>query len=141
MDSRQDQFHDPLFEKTGENKSTERKLSTADEFKKNHILKVSPLQQIKLSTKNLADIGDLHCTDLIILSTNSDQRVHSKASFKSQAKGSFSERSPKRSRIKKGHLSPSNRHLSPNRGSDRSAKSADSDVQFNNLPITIQDQR
>lgn len=75
-ESRLDQFNDNLFEQTGENRSNERKLSTADEFKKNHMLKVSPLQQIKLSAKNLADMEDLNCNELIILSTNSDQRVH-----------------------------------------------------------------
>ena len=34
---------------------------------------------MKLSAKNIADMGELHCgNDLIILSTNSEQRVHSR---------------------------------------------------------------
>ena len=39
-----------LFERTHDNKSSlDRKISTADEFKKNHILKMSPAQEAQLA--------------------------------------------------------------------------------------------
>ena len=46
-----------------------------------------------MSAKNLADFGDLNCDGLIILSTNSDQRVPSRKSFPNTVKGSITDRS------------------------------------------------
>lgn len=95
------------------------------------MLKVSPLQQIKLSAKNLADMAELNCNDLIILSTNSDQRVQSRRSrvHSVHDRESFSERSrsANRSLVRRGNASNHRRpdsQYSPNPISEKSASSA-----------------
>jgi hypothetical protein len=89
---------------------------------------VTPLQQLK-------DLGDVNSNALIILSTNSDQRVLSRQSMKSQIEPSFSERSNNISIVKKGvPTNTGSRIVSPTKISEKSGPNSDQ----SNGPVHLQ---